>query len=172
MTRAKTIGLLAALLAGAAGCGTEEEIAAPAQTSQPAPAATATPAGDASGEPRRTFAAGVEERLDAGAIAVVDLANRVAIEPARLRANREQELKGLEWKGWGTREAVGSGTAETLVCEPNCALGQTSDVPATLTLSGVRACGSRRYYSRARLTALEPETDDAVEPAVYLRTPC
>lgn len=164
--------LLAALVVGVAGCG-EEEVEAPLRAqATPTPAATEPAVSDEDAGPPLRMTAAIERRLDAGEIGVVDLANTAAIEPRSLLANREQELSGMEWSGWGKRRAVGRGTAATLDCEPNCGLGQTQPIDVRLVLSAPRTCRARRFYSRAEMTYLDPESGEQLEPAVYLRTPC
>lgn len=160
--------LLALCLAGLAGCGSDLEEAAPAQTQVPTPAATE----EADPGPEIALSADVRRQLEAGEVGVVDFANEVAVRPARLLPNKDQAMRGIEWTGWGDAQAVGRGTLETLICEPTCAQGQTVDVDAVLELSEPRACGSRRYYGRAALTYTDPETDKRRDPAVFLRTPC
>lgn len=146
---------LAALLLCLAGCGSDVEVAA---EPTPAPAPTTTELPEPGPEPRGELAP--------GELGVVDFAGEAAARPSTVRPNKDQVLRSLEWTGWGEDEATGRGTLEVLVCEPNCAQGQTEEVPATLTLSGPRTCGSRRFYGEATLRA------DDQEPAVFLRTPC
>lgn len=142
---------LVALLLCLAGCGSDVEVAA-----EPTPASSELP------EP------GPETRgeLPPGELGVVDFTGEAASRPSTLRPNKDQVLRSIEWSGWGEAEAIGRGTLEVLVCEPNCAQGQTEDVPATVTLSAPRTCGGQRYYGEASLRSAG-ET-----PAVFLRTPC
>ena len=145
---------LLALLLCLAGCGSDLDYTGAGQ--EPTPAATEVP--DPGPEPRGELAP--------GELGVVDFAGEIASRPATLRPNKDQVLRSIEWTGWGEDEATGRGTLEALECEPNCAQGQTEDVPGTITLSEPRTCGARRYYAAATLRSGE----DA--PAVFLRTPC
>lgn len=165
--------LLAALLgASACGGGGEAEVSA-----TPAPAATATPAAQATPTeaelaPRLELDAATRRALERGETGLVDLEDHAAVAPTRLRANREQVVRGIEWSGWGQRSAKGTGTVRTLVCEPTCARGQSYDSAAKLTASAPRKCGSRRYYSKLRLVHDDPARGPDTEPATFLRTPC
>ncbi len=170
MTRRLTTALAAAALAAAlAGCGAEEEVPVAAD---PTPAPVATPPLPAETGPEFQISPEVRRTLAQGGIAVVDLANRATVEPRTLRANKEQVLRDLEWRGWGDRRAVGRGTVETLDCQPSCGRGLVSESTATLTLSKPRVCGSRRFYSEARLVYEDVLEERERESATYLRPPC
>ena len=152
-----------------AGCGGDDEVqgaprAAPVtRSTTPPPSPTPQPL---------VFGKGVESELSRGVIAVVDLRNRVGVEPAAMSINHEQTLSGLRWRGWGGSTATGAGEVETLVCEPSCALGKLEHSRATLALSAPRRCGGRRYYTRASMTHEEEGSGRTRTPAGYLRTPC
>lgn len=172
MTRRLTTALVAAALAaGLASCGAADEEEAPvAAESTPAPVAT-PPLPEETG-PEFQISPEVRRALADGGIAVVDLANRATVEPRTLRANKEQVLRDLEWRGWGGRRAVGRGTVETLDCQPNCGRGLVSESEATITLTRPRVCGSRRFYSEARLVYEDVLEERERESATYLRPPC
>ena len=148
---------------GAAGTSAAGVGGAPPATS-PAPVAAATVQPLAYGR-------GVRAGLAAGRVAVVDLTNRVGIEPARMAVNREQTLSGLRWTGWGAAGATGRGRVRTLVCEPTCANGRIEASSAVIVLSSPRRCRRSRYYTRSSLTYKEPKTGRVRAPATYLRTP-
>lgn len=166
----RPLALLA--LAGVAvvcGCGGED--AAPGPAATPAAAALGGRP-DLGPYPQVKTPASVRRRLDAGAVGVIDLRLRTAIAPDSLQLNREQQALELEWSGWGTPHARARGQVRTLVCDPTCAQGRLAQAPGTVELSGIRVCGSRRYYASARLRSSDPEVSIVEDPATFLRTPC
>jgi hypothetical protein len=149
-----------------AGCGgSETTVGAPvaARTATPAPT-TGTP--ELGPYPTPALSSSVKRRLDAGGVAVIGLDERGGIAPGRLWLNREMQVMRLQWSGWGSPQATGRGRVRTLVCNPNCAQGRLEFAAGTVTLSDIRLCGSRRFYSTAKL-----ETGGKT-PATYLETPC
>lgn len=161
-------GSVVALLLAGCGGGDDEVQGAPraapvTRSTTPPPSPTPQPL---------VFGNGVKSRLASGAIAVVDLRNRVGVEPAAMSINREQTLSGLRWRGWGGSTATGAGDVETLVCEPSCALGKLEHSRATLALSAPRRCGGRRYYTKASMAYEEEGSGRTRAPAGYLRPPC
>jgi hypothetical protein len=154
-----------------AGCGGGDDDEAQG-TSRAAPAAvSSTPPPSPTPQPL-VFGEGVRSELTSGAIAVVDLGNRVSVEPSAMSINREQTLSGLRWRGWGGSTATAAGEVETLVCDPSCALGKLEHSRATLKLSAPRRCGGRRFYAKASMSYEEEGTGRTRAPAGYLRTPC
>lgn len=153
-----------------AGCGGGDDDVQEAPSAAPVTTSSTPPP---SPTPQRlVFGKTVEGELARGAIAVVDLRNRVGVEPSALSINREQTLSGLRWRGWGGSTATGTGDVETLVCEPSCALGKLEHSRATLALSAPRRCEGRRYYTKASMTYEEEGSGRTRAPAAYLRTPC
>jgi hypothetical protein len=169
--RRGAICVLAACLA-VAGCGGgKERAAAPAAgTGGEPPAATASVAPEATVQPLG-YAAGAKAQLAAGAVGVVDLANRAAIAPQRMDVNGEQKLDRLRWSGWGNPSATGRGDVDTLVCDPTCATGRLERSTAVIVLSKPRRCGDGRFYTRSTMTYREPKTGRTRAPDTYLRTP-
>jgi hypothetical protein len=165
--------LLALLALGAVavvcGCGGEE--AAPGAAAA-APETTAAPPPDLGPYPKVETSSSVRRKLDAGAVGVIDLRLRTAIAPDSLQLNREQQALELEWSGWGTPHATARGKVRTLICDPTCAQGRLAQAPGTVELSGIRVCGSRRYYASAKLRSSDPEVSIVKNPATFLRTPC
>jgi hypothetical protein len=157
-----------------AGCGDGgggEERATPAAGVGGEPPA-ATPSVDPVTTPQPLeFGRGARAGLAAGGVAVVDLTNRVGIEPVRMAVNSEQRLDGLRWSGWGLARTTGRGRVETLVCEPTCATGQLESSTAVIVLSRPRRCANRRFYTRSSMTYDEPKTGRTRAPDTYLRTP-
>jgi hypothetical protein len=161
----RALACAAALGLALAGCGGSPERAArpSAGTSGPLPAAATPQPLDYVGNARAALAS--------GAIAVVDLSNRVAVEPARMDVNAEQSLSGLRWSGWGSGRATGRGSVRTLICDPSCVTGRLGHSRGEVVLSAPRRCGARRFYTRSSMTYADPDTGRTRAPATYLRTP-
>jgi hypothetical protein len=51
-------------------------------------------------------------------------------------------VKNIVWTGWGSAQAVGTGTQEVNDCNPSCAQGTFTGYPAKLTLAGLRPYGT------------------------------
>ena len=170
MTRRALSCTLAACL-GVAGCGGDDERAAAPGVGGEPPAASSTVSPVTTPQPLR-YPPGARARLAAGAVGVVDLGNRAAIEPALLVVNREQQLEGLRWSGWGSPRTTGRGDVDTLICDPNCATGRRERSTAVIVLSRPRRCGARRFYTRSTMTYEEPKTGRTRVPDTYLRPPC
>jgi hypothetical protein len=84
-----------------------------------------------------------------------------AIGPAQVRpsqlalsADGSLEVNGVTWHAWGGPRAIGTGTAEYHGCTPNCAAAPVHHVPVAITLSNVRTCKGKPYYTHVAL--LEP----------------
>jgi hypothetical protein len=155
--------VLGAALAGCGGGGSEQPAKATRESSAPLPPAPTPQALD--------YVGGSRAALKGGAIAVVDLSNRVGIEPALMDVNSEQRIEGLRWSGWGSGEATGHGEVRTLVCDPNCAGGRLEHSRGEVVLSAPKTCGGERFYTRSSMTYEDPDTRKTRAPATYLRTP-
>jgi hypothetical protein len=59
----------------------------------------------------------------------------------------------IHWRTWGGSTAVGTGIYTVQTCTPNCAMGGTNSVSATIRLSKTGACPGKhhKYYRRASL---------------------
>jgi hypothetical protein len=167
MRRLAYIVVVSCLALAGCGGGGEEEQAAPVSKAGGAgvkipPGPTPQPLG---------YDAGAKPALAAGAIGVVDLRNKVGVEPDTMDVNREQRLERLRWSGWGSARATGRGGVRTLVCEPSCANGTIEESTAVIVLSAPKRCGERRLYTRSTMTYDDRETGKTRAPATYLRTP-
>ena len=88
-----------------------------------------------------------------GVLYVVDLTNAGAVKPATVAFASDGTLLRLQWSRWGGSPAVAHGTAVVRLCQPDCATGQVVQYPATVTLSGVKACDRARFYVDASVVA-------------------
>ena len=164
----RRLACVLAVCVAAAGCGGSDE--------RPARAPSAGAGAPAALPPAPTpqplaYDAGAKAALASGAIAVVDVANRVAVQPRRMDINREHQLTALRWTGWGTPRTIGRGSVRTLVCEPNCARGTLEASRGVIVLSAPRRCAGERFYTRATMTYEEAGSGRTRAPATYLRTP-
>jgi hypothetical protein len=116
--------------------------------------------------------ADVAHALDTGAIGVVDLTGRVAIEPSSLETASDATLEQLRWGSWDERGAEGTGRLRALTCQPTCASGSTRTVAARIRLSGVKVCDGRQYYERGEVLLDPKDTPSGSQPATYVRAPC
>jgi hypothetical protein len=171
--RRAVLCLLLALVVGACGSSADE-----APPPAPPAAATGTPeAGSAVAEPRPTKAAedarpgpALKARLDAGAVALVDLTGRIGIRPRTFEFAKGGRMEDVEWSRWSDRGAEGSGRMVGLVCDPTCAQGTTITVPATITLSRPVACPAGRFFDRGRIEVASDDPD--AESTSWLAAPC
>ena len=176
----RALTLLAALAALAiAGCGGGDE--------QPSPAPVATIDDGVSEADGARPALAVSEavptkaalaakpspelrtRLDAGAVALVDVTGRMDIRPRTIEYANGGRLLEIEWVRWDDREAVGRGRSVSILCEPNCARGEELRASATIRLSKPVACPQGRFFD---LGKLEVESGDTPTPTSWLAAPC
>jgi hypothetical protein len=61
-------------------------------------------------------------------------------------------VAAITWRGWGTGNATGTGTAHADNCKPNCAQGTFHEYPATITLTGPKLWRDDMAYSRERIS--------------------
>jgi hypothetical protein len=164
-----SICLFAACLA-VAGCGGDEKPTTAAGVGGEPTAATPSVAPEATPQPF-AYAPGAKALLAQGAIGVIDLKFRAAVEPQKMQVNSEQALDGLRWSGWGNPSTTARGGVDTLVCDPTCANGTLERATAVIVLSKPRRCGGSRFYTRSTMTYKEPKTGRTRAPDTYLRTP-
>jgi hypothetical protein len=170
----RTLSLLAVVCAVIfAGCGREDEAGGgPAGAAAPTATPYSTEVHGLEGRPRVRVSDSVARRLDAGGVGIVDFDARASIAPGTLWLNEQQKLVDVRWSGWGGEQVTGTARVRSVVCDPNCARGRIEMLDGKIELSDVRLCGSRRYYSKARLETTDPTTGERGRPAAFLRTPC
>jgi hypothetical protein len=85
------------------------------------------------------------------------------IRPAQLAlsADGTLEVSGVTWNAWGGSRATGSGTAEYHGCTPSCAAARVHHAPVAITLSNVRTCKGRQYYTHVALAQRSGKLLDA-----------
>jgi hypothetical protein len=81
-----------------------------------------------------------------------------AIGPAHVRpgqlalsADGTLEVTGVTWRAWGGSRATGSGTAEYHGCTPSCGAAKSRHAAVAITLSNVRTCKGKQYYTHVAL---------------------
>lgn len=94
----------------------------------------------------------VPSSAPAGVPLVVDLTNAGAVRPAHLLVASDGYLTGLRWASWGQSTARAQGSAKINLCTPSCGAGNVRTYPATVTLTGLRRCGTRDFYAAARVS--------------------
>jgi hypothetical protein len=112
----------------------------------------------------------LRRRLDAGEVALVDLAGRMEIRPRRIDFAHGGRLEDVEWQRWDDHGAVGTGRMVGVICDPDCGRGKLFESDATIRLSQPVACPRGRFFDRGKveLTPADPE----LEPSSWLAAPC
>lgn len=90
--------------------------------------------------------------VPAGSPLVVDLTNTGAMRPSHMVVARDGVLTRLRWTSWGQPTARAHGSALIHICSPDCGAGYERTYPATVTLTGLKRCGSHEFYARASVT--------------------
>jgi hypothetical protein len=109
-------------------------------------------------------------RLDAGAVALVDLAGRMEIRPREIDFANGGRMVDVEWRRWDGRGAEGRGRMIGVVCEPDCGRGTRIDADATIRLSEPVACPHGRFFDRGRI---EVDSDrPEARSTSWLAAPC
>lgn len=114
----------------------------------------------------------VARALTAGVVGVVDLAGHVGVRPRTLETSKDGTLEHLTWLRWDADGAAGRGELHVNSCNPSCAMGTPKTVPATIALSTVRTCDSRRYFDAAEIQIAADNPFDGQQPVAYVRAPC
>jgi hypothetical protein len=114
--------------------------------------------------------AALARRLEAGAVAVVDLAGRMAIRPRALAFAKDGRLVHLVWTRWDVRGAQARGRLEGVVCQPDCGHGTRIEAPAVITLTRPVACPSGRFFDRSRIVVASDDPD--ARSTSWLAAPC
>ena len=167
MRRALGIGLALAL--AVAGCGGSEREAGSSQAT-PDPKLTTPGTGTLprpKAPPKQEIAPDVRDALDAGRIAVVDIAGKVGYEPRTLEIAQDAVVRGLKWSRWGAAGATGAGTLTYNSCNPTCASGTRKERPATVELTAPASCPDGRFFTASKVTP-----DSGPAPASYVQSPC
>ena len=114
--------------------------------------------------------AALRRRLEAGAVALVDMSGRMEIRPSAVDFAKDAGLVDVEWERWDDRGAVGRGRMIGVYCDPDCGRGRRIEAPATITLSKPVACPAGRFFDRSRV---DIDSDDpAYKLTSWLAAPC
>jgi hypothetical protein len=112
----------------------------------------------------------LRRRLDADAVALVDLTGHVGIRPDAIDFATGGRLEDVRWRRWDDRGAEGRGHMVGVVCDPDCGRGRRIEAPATITLSRPVACPRGRFFDRGRI---EVESNDPdARSTSWLAAPC
>jgi hypothetical protein len=114
--------------------------------------------------------AALRRRLDAGAVALVDLSGRIGIRPRVVEFAKDGRLVDVEWRRWGDRGAEGRGRLVGVVCDPDCGRGRRFEAPATIRLSDPFACPRGRFFDRSAIDVASDDPD--AEWTSWLAAPC
>ena len=78
---------------------------------------------------------------------------KAQVRPAQLALSGDGtlEVSGVHWGAWGGSRATGAGIAEYHGCTPNCAAARVHHATVAITLSNVRTCKGRQYYTHVAL---------------------
>ena len=144
--------ILAAGVAGAAGCGGPHTVTSAAQTS-PVPRMTVTHTQSAipapsSPAPQVTV---TQQAPPAAALPVLTVGSYTGTEPAYIDFSGDagNVVTSITWASWTATGATGTGTSNIQGCVPNCAQGSETPVSTTLTLSDP-AGGQFTAYTETR----------------------
>lgn len=79
---------------------------------------------------------------------------QMKVRPTVITASGDGSLyvTAITWRGWGTGDAAGTGTAHADNCKPNCAQGTFREDPATITLTGPKLWRDDMAYSRETIS--------------------
>jgi hypothetical protein len=114
--------------------------------------------------------AALRSRLDAGAVALVDLSGRIGIRPREIDFAKDAGIVDVEWRRWDDRSAEGRGRVIGVLCEPDCGRGRRIEATATITLSQPVACRDGRFFDRS---AIKVESEDPEDQwTSWLAAPC
>jgi hypothetical protein len=62
------------------------------------------------------------------------------------------EVSGLNWKGWGDSSTHASGTVAVNLCQPNCAAGHSHSYGVSVSVKGLTGHGRSARYTRLTLS--------------------
>jgi hypothetical protein len=99
------------------------------------------------------FTASVAAATPSGTYVVV--CGHFTIEPASridLSGTSSSEFTDLRWRTWTSTQARATGTFLTNTCNPSCATGSETAVPAHLQLSHVVSCRGKRVFNYFAVT--------------------
>jgi hypothetical protein len=81
----------------------------------------------------------------------VDSKNVVKPKTLFLTGDGTLEVQSVSWSGWGGSDATGSGKAEYHGCTPSCAQAKVHHAQVKITLSKIKTCSGKQYYTHVAL---------------------
>jgi hypothetical protein len=151
MTRKIVVAIIAGLIALAvvlsiAACGST-----PAKT----PSSSVAPATKPSPQPGQTPQAAPQPSPPPAPSPVYPstVALDGAVRPTEITVGMQNVIMNITWSEWSQNQAVGNGQQELNNCQPDCAQGQVTWEPVTITLSDAQpAEGSSGGYAFTQIT--------------------
>jgi len=168
------------VLLALSGCGVLDDVG-PATQATPDPALYGPSEATSNESPRSselpvppetTPSAEVASELDAGQVGVVDMGGAIGVKPASLDTASDLTVSDLHWTAWDASGATGEGRLRLPTCQPTCAAGGTTQLEATVELSGLKTCDGRRYFDHAEVRVDPKVAPSGMQPASYVRAPC
>jgi hypothetical protein len=159
------LGALVAALA-VAGCG---------GSTAPGGGGRVTPVGGSGktsfpGLGHRNLGPRLPAHVSPGTALAVDMRNIGGVHPTYMRLASDATADGLQWSQWGAASTTAHGTATVRICTPSCGGGHNRSYPTTITLSGLKQCGSHRFYQRATMVL---RTATGTKPwGAFVQAPC
>lgn len=72
---------------------------------------------------------------------------KALVKPDAYRYNNHDYLSSMRWRAWGGPKTRGVGTANIIVCKPDCASGHYRKTPVKATFSNLTRYRGRRAYT-------------------------
>jgi hypothetical protein len=151
MIRALIAGLAAALALAGCGSSSTKTVTSTAQSS------SSTSSTETAASPPLTLTSSSSSSTATTAQVAVyfqGVAGPAQQRPKTLELTGDGTLfvQGVQWSSWGGATATGTGNAVYHGCTPTCAQAPVNRASVSISMSGVRVCSGRRYYSGLKLT--------------------
>jgi hypothetical protein len=87
------------------------------------------------------------ESTASGDVFVTDNLNTPLDEPTTILYGNHLRFVNMEWENWGEEPAEGTGTVQTIDCDPSCGTGKPVEEPVVIRLSEIDPCNGRSQYT-------------------------